>query len=330
MGGEGVASRVTVVSPGPVVPEPSAEKIAAVVVTYHPDKSFPERLARTACQVHKIIIVDNCSNGYAVAMLRRTGSSTSVELIENNKNLGIAAALNQGVQRAVAQGYSWVLTLDQDSKPEPEMVRELISTYMHSPARKVAVVAPIPVDEASGRAELTGLCNGEKSVEIKIALTSGSLMPTSTFALVGPFREDFFIDYVDAEYCLRLRKAGYSVILSCDARLLHNLGSPTLRRFMWKPSVVTSNHSPQRRYYITRNRLLLVKEYALREPSWTANELRELAKDAAKVLLFEKDRREKTRFLLRGAIDALLNRTGELSGQWTSGGSSGKSTSGGL
>ena len=315
MGGEGVASPHIIASPSLLVAKPSAEKIAAVIVSYNPDRRFPDRLACTTQQVHKAIIVDNCSNGEANAMLRRTASSTSVELIKNNKNLGIATALNQGVQRAAAQGFPWVLTLDQDSNPEPGMVNELISAYLHASGSKVAVVAPIPVDEDSGRAEYMGLCKGKKGVEITYALTSGSLLSTSSFALIGPFREDFFIDYVDVEYCLRLRKAGYSVILSCNARLHHNLGAPTFHRFMWKPHVVTSNHLPLRRYYMTRNRLLLVKEYALREPSWAGNEIRAFAKDTVKILLFENDRRKKTGFLLRGVMDALLNRTGEFSGK---------------
>lgn len=287
-------------------------KVAAVVVTYHPDNGFPERLTRLAQQVCKVIVVDNGSDRDALLMLRESASSLNVDLIENERNLGVASALNQGARIVLSQGYSWILTLDQDSKPEPEMVDRLVSAYVNHPKNEaVAVVASIPVDEQSGRAELAELCDGEESSEVTTILTSGSLLVGPILVSTGMFREDFFIDYVDAEYCLRARKAGYSIILACKARLLHNLGTPTYHRFLWKSRVVTTNHSPMRRYYITRNRVLLMKEYALQEPSWTVGELQAFLKEVAKMLLFETSRKRKVKFFLRGVVDALLNRTGE-------------------
>lgn len=300
----------------PAARTPNAETIAAVVVTYHPDRGFPERLARLAQQVHKVIVVDNNSNRDALLRLRESTSAPNVDLIENERNLGIASALNRGARVALSQGYPWILTLDQDSKPGSGMVERLVAAYVNHPkSDAVAVVAAVPTDEDSGRTELTELCGGEESIEVSTVLTSGSLIAGPIFVSTGMFREDFFIDYVDTEYCLRVRKADYSVILACKARLLHNLGAPTYHRFLWKPRVVTSNHSPLRRYYITRNRILVMKEYALREPAWTVGELRALCKEAAKMLLFEGDKREKSRFFLRGLVDALLDRTGEFPGR---------------
>lgn len=308
---EGTANR------SPSAPsEPDAGSIAAVVVTYHPDGGLPERIMLTAEQVGGVVIVDNGSGEDASRRLRRIASFPDVELIENDKNLGIAAALNQGVRQAISRGYGWVLTLDQDSRPHPEMVANLATTYTSYLGRGVdAIVAPVPVDEHSGRAELLALCDGEEDVEVETVLTSGTLLSASAFASVGPFREELFIDYVDTEHCLRARRAGHPVVLSCNARLLHNLGAPTFHRFLWKTRVVTSNHSPLRRYYITRNRLLVMKEYILREPLWTARELRALVKETVKMLLFEGDRRKKARFFLRGTMDALRNRTGEFPGE---------------
>jgi len=37
-------------------------------------------------------------------------------------------------------------------------------------------------------------------------ITSGSLLPLATYADIGPFREEFFIDFVDTDYCFRARK----------------------------------------------------------------------------------------------------------------------------
>lgn len=289
--------------------------VAAIVVTYHPDAGFPERLAAVADQVHRVVIVDNRSNPEAIRMLQEiTMSRPRVDLLLNSSNLGIAAALNRGVRHAISAGYTWVLTLDQDSRPVRGMVKQMLAAYEELAERdKPGVVAPVPVDEQTGRSEFTELCGSAKHIEAKTVLTSGSLIPAFVFAASGPFRENFFIDYVDDEFCLRLRRIGYSVVVACEARLLHNLGHPTYHRFLWKSRAVTSNHAPLRRYYITRNRLLLMKEYVLREPLWVAEEARAFLKDTVKMLLFESGKKEKFGYYLKGAAHALLNRTGKLS-----------------
>lgn len=299
--------------PSPASSSPDANDVAAVVVTYNPDALLHERIALTMGQVGGVFIVDNGSGGNVSRMLKKIAASPKVELVFNTENLGIAAALNQGVRRALSQGYKWVLTLDQDSKPHPRMVSELTATYRNRfRSGDDALVAPVPVDELSGRAELLSLCEGREDVEVKTVLTSGSLLSDSLLASVGPFREDLFIDYVDAEHCLRARRAGHPVVLSCNARLLHNLGAPTYHRFLWKTEVVTSNHPPLRRYYITRNRFLVMKEYVLYEPSWTARELQAFVKETVKLVLFEGSKRKKVRLLLVGVVDALRNKTGKL------------------
>ena len=61
-------------------------------------------------------------------------------------------------------------------------------------------------------------------------ITSGSLLALAVFRRVGPMREDFFIDAVDFQYCLRLRRHGYKVIETLLPTLIHPIGAPTLQR----------------------------------------------------------------------------------------------------
>ncbi len=294
--------------------EPSPREVAAVIVTYNPDGQFSERAGLTLRQVDKVIVVDNASGEDARSMLGAFATASTVELIENEENLGIAAALNRGVRRAMEQGYSWVLLLDQDSRPASDMVSSLIAGYKgFTEKEKVALVASVIVDERTGRAFAQGDCRSRKSVRITSAITSGSFLRASAFSEAGPFREDFFIDHVDSEYSFRLKKAGFSIITSCRARLLHNIGSPTVHKFLWKTGVKTTNHSATRLYYGARNRLLVIKEYMLDEPRWSVQELRYFLKLTVKVALFEEDRGSKIWHTLMGVRDALLNRTGKLS-----------------
>lgn len=290
----------------------SISEVAAVVVTYHPDERFPERIVRTAQQVNKVIVIDNHSNRESLNMLRVAATSVDALLVENSDNLGVATAFNQGIRLAISQGYDWILMLDQDSLLEPEMVKELITAYKNFSQRdRVAIIAPVPIDERSGYVDLRSECEGRESIEVPMAQTSGSLISAVAFEAVGPLREEFFIDYVDFEHCFRLRDQGLLVIVSCKARLLHNLGASVRRRFLWKESMSITHYNYIRRYYITRNRLLMMREYALSYPIWAVHELLIFGKDLIKIFLFEKDRKAKYLSILLGVSDALLNRTGK-------------------
>ena len=92
-------------------------------------------------------------------------------------------------------------------------------------------------------------------------MTSGNLLNLDIFNKIGPFREDFFIDYVDNEYCLKLNTYGYRIIQIKDAFLHHNLGYQNKHSYFGLKNTTTINYDPIRRYYSTKNRLKTRKLY---------------------------------------------------------------------
>src|SRR5277367_2887275 len=76
--------------------------VCAVLVTYHPDSELPARLSRMAPQVGALVIVDNGSAETELRMLRELAADPRIHLILNFENLGVARALNLGVQRAAS------------------------------------------------------------------------------------------------------------------------------------------------------------------------------------------------------------------------------------
>jgi rhamnosyltransferase len=86
------------------------------------------------------------------------------------------------------------------------------------------------------------------------------LIPLETHAAIGAFREEFFIDYVDTEYCFRARAKGYRVIRTRKPIMSHSIGAITRHRILWL-NKWTFNHSPDRRYYIARNDTVMLREY---------------------------------------------------------------------
>ena len=72
------------------------ENICCIVVTFHPDKNLYERIEAIRSQVDRLLIVDNHSDSDCIFMIREISNNLDVEIIENQENLGIAKALNQG------------------------------------------------------------------------------------------------------------------------------------------------------------------------------------------------------------------------------------------
>jgi rhamnosyltransferase len=291
---------------------PSKDTICAIFVTYHPDAKFQVRVARIKPQVGYIVIVDNNSNEAAVSMLRALCGAENSELIANRENLGVATALNQGAKRAIELGYAWALTLDQDSWPEAELVSTLSEIYVNHPDRqKIKMIGSNYQSPITGQAILDSKDTLSKCVETEVVITSCSLTSLRAFEEIGPFQDNFFIDEVDHEYCLRLRSHGYKVVISCKPLIVHPLGNQTRHKFLWKRPV-SCNHSPLRRYYSTRNRLVLYRRYLRREPTWVWRNVHAAVTEIAIIILYEERKLQKMVAILFGLWHAISGHMGKL------------------
>jgi len=299
---------------------PKKEQICAILVTYFPDTHFVERLERIRGQVAEIIVVDNTTDpacGVSTLALR-----SSIELIQNRENLGVGAALNQGMAHAMGLGYPWVITFDQDSWVHENLVTTSIGIYEQQPRPElVGIIGCNFEDENTHTVAIRCQRNESNFAETDTVITSGSLLSAGAFSLAGPFRADFFIDFIDHEYCLRLLKLGYKVLIATAPLMVHALGSATTitrgngaGRF----SLVLTNRSPLRRYYMTRNGVLVAKMYFAVAPKFTIKVLGSLLGfSLLKIPLEKTGRWKKFCATLSGGFDAIRGRTGRAPARWT-------------
>jgi rhamnosyltransferase len=286
--------------------------VCAIVVTYHPDAAFAIRLNGVSAQVGTIVIVDNGSAEAERNMLREAASDPKIDLVFNLENLGLARALNIGIQRAVTLGYSWVLLLDQDSRVDPDMVRTLWGIQASFPDReRLAVVGSNYGDVTKRTPGAIGHESlGDDWEEVEIVITSGSLLPVAAYLILGPFREEFFIDYVDEDYCRRAKAKGYRVIKSRKHLMSHAIGSPTLHK-MFRVTKWTTNHSPDRRYYIARNNTVLLREYGnFRAGLWAWKSLSRCLRQCRRVALYEPMKTRKIVAVMQGWWDGIRGNMG--------------------
>ncbi|MCC7483333.1 MAG: glycosyltransferase family 2 protein [Hyphomicrobiales bacterium] len=282
----------------------ASHAVCIVVVTYHPDDAIEKRLASALVQAGSMVVVDNHSAPEAIERLRVFASQPGVVFIENPENRGLAAGLNQGVAWAGMHGYSWCLLLDQDSTPASNIVTtQLLPFLTPSNERPLAVVGssfaapslvptPMPPDATVTWRELPAV------------ITSGSLISLDAYREIGPFREEFFVDAADIDYCLRARAKGYRVLETHPPLILHRVGSIRRQRFLWRYAWVT-HHPPWRRYLMLRNCTALIRSYGRSEPAWARAMTRYMVSFTLRIILFEDQKAKKLWYELRGLLDGL-------------------------
>lgn len=280
---------------------PENKNICVVIVTYFPEPGFLKKYKTFVCEAGSMIFVDNHSDSRTLQDLQdfiSANKNTSVILNETNK--GIATALNQGILRAKEQGFQWVLTLDQDTEFEGNILDSLIRIYnQYEDKQKIAVIGSNFVNKNSDKKWCMGFPDDQLFVEKDFVITSGSLQSLSAFEQIGLYQEELFIDEVDIEYCFRARSKGYKVLMSVPSLIRQSVGKAEPHQIFGR-TVWTNNCSPLRWYYKTRNHILVLRSYVFSEWKWAFHASLALFKEFLKMCCFEKNRGVKIGAILKG------------------------------
>jgi rhamnosyltransferase len=281
------------------------------MVTYHPSAPTIDNIKLILPQVDAIVVVDNGSDAHELISLQRSSREAGFRLIENSENRGIAEALNQGIRWAKSQGYSWVVLFDQDSTVSPHFIEQMLASVESHPQReRVVSMHPRYADRDTG---VEPPFRRAKDGGPIISMTSGALMPMWIFDRIGYFASEFFIDCVDHEYCFRARAAGFCVADSTQAVLLHSPGHPALMKVLGY-SFTPTHHSAIRRYYMSRNRVVVFRKYIRVFPAWILQYGYVSFRETIKCFLAEQDRVRNLRYFLLGTWDGLTGKMGRRKG----------------
>ncbi len=293
----------------------SVPSIHAIIVTYNPDPVLLERLlAALAPQVLGGVVVNN---GEHLPLPRAALQERGFEVITLMENRGIASALNAGFVWACRQGAEFIVTFDQDSEPAPDMVPRLIQAWQTLAAQGAAVGAIGPEQEDSRttrraaflapirwRRDKLSPADGQ-IVEVDHLITSGCLTTAHAWRQAGAFRDELFIDYVDIEWCLRLRHNGLRVFGLGGAILYHAMGDDVKD---WRGQQIP-HHSPLRHYYLMRNGAYLLSLSHI-SFTWKVSDAIHMVKKFVYFSLHGHPRWPHIRAMLRGLLDGMRNRMG--------------------
>ena len=288
--------------------------VAAVIITYNVENNFRNRINKLKGKVHEIIVVDNGSKIETINMLKELEKDITIIYLEKNK--GIAYALNKGINYSIEKGYDWILTLDHDSIVTDDMIENMLKCYGNFDKElreKVAMLVPTHVEEKEY--ENSNIISNEEKfskpyIEVLTEITSGALTKADIYKNIGLYDEKLFIDLVDHDYCLSLNRKGFKVIQVSSAVLIHNLGE-SVKKNVLGLKMTPTNHSPLRRYYMSRNRHYIWDKYKDDFPKWVLTDKRRFITENLKIILFEDKKIEKFKYIKKGIEDYKNNIFGE-------------------
>lgn len=293
--------------------------VIAVVVTLNPEpKVLAQLLKSISEQVNQIFLVDNGShhNFFTEA---RLDSYQNLQVVRFQENMGVAHALNIGIDKAREFDAEYVVFFDQDSHPPADMVPCLLGVFeeVRQYGKVVSAVGPQFIDprtsqkapfiRLNGCRVVRDFCVHSEWTEADYLITSGSLIPMNALDEIGPMCSELFIDYLDVEWGLRAKMHGYTCIGTRRCLMTHTIGDGLIDIGFRKVFL----HSPDRHYYLFRNAVWLYKEEWIDWKWKLADGIRLLARFFL-FSLYRKPRLQRIKWMVLGVVDGIRGRMGRL------------------
>ncbi len=209
----------------------------------------------------EVIVVDNASKEDEASIIAERNSQ--VKVIRSPRNLGFAGGNNLGIKEAKGK---YVLLINNDTYFKDFKIEPLIKRLESS--EKIGIVCPklrfawgnnpiqfagyTPLSPITVRNQAIGFCDEDHDQyntarPTPYAHGAAMLIKREAINKVGLMPECFFLYYEELDWSMIFTRAGYEIWYDPACTVYH------------KESQTTGQNSPLRTYYITRNRLLLVK-----------------------------------------------------------------------
>lgn len=257
-----------------MITEELKKKTCCGIVLYNPEiEKLRKNINALSHQVDKIICIDNYSTNQKEILTLLKSFDLHIQYIHNEKNLGIAKALNQILDFAYNNGYEWYLTMDQDSVCSETLIEEY--SKLVDLSDDIAVLSPFVLNNNKILFDEYVKLNLPEYEVINDpigCITSAALNNTEKAKKIGGYMDELFIDCVDVEFNIRLLQSEFKIIRVNSAYMFQSMGEgykvPLIiflykitKKNCFKHLQVTPVYSDIRLYYISRNSKYLWEKY---------------------------------------------------------------------
>ena len=270
-----------------------AIKLAGMVTLYKPSKENISNIKNYIDSIEKLYVFDNTDNIDNSDILPK---DKKIVYITEKENKGIAYSMNECAKRAIKDGYTHLLTMDQDSKMNSDIVNKMLEFLKTTKVEKIGLVSPYQDIDSDEK-----LPDTEYDDVIEM-MTSGNIIDLKAFKEIDGFKSWLFIDCVDTDYCMNLHRHGYKVLRLNKVIMKHELGNLVVHKLFGK-EYPCYNHNQMRRYYIVRNNLYINDMYHDIYPEYCDHLIRVQKGQVKRILAFEKNKYKKLKMMYKGYKD---------------------------
>ena len=241
----------------------------AVLVTYRRPEELGATLTALQAQTRKfdtIVVVDNDPGGGAISVATTAG----VDYVAAGSNTGPAGGLSIGVRRLLetAADDDLIAFVDDGDPPaSPTVIADLLALLGSMKTRaKVGAVGYVGARYDAVRGRTMRVPDSDLVGVVDVDWIGGGQFPLYLVAAireVGPPDESLFFGFDDLEFCLRLRAAGWRIVVDGERWLTVR---SSLGRLGQSPGWGTA--LGWRRYYSNRNLVLVARKHATRRGLW--------------------------------------------------------------
>lgn len=217
----------------------------------------------------QVILVDNASQNQEGDRLKK--AFPEIDLIKNSENLGFAGGNNTGILKALDQGFSYVLLLNNDTIVDPNFLGQMLLKFSQN--SRLGVIQPLicflhdrtQIWSAGGKWNSflgRAITLGDRKSVDNFNLTNqnldwatGCCMLITREALLktGLLNESYFAYFEDVEWSLRFREMGFEIAFAAEAKIYHEAGASSKKKHS------EGTLSPQVFYYNVRNQFFLLR-----------------------------------------------------------------------
>ena len=227
-------------------------RVAIIVVNWNGRDITLECLRSLAALTYPntdLIVVDNASSDGSADAIRT--AYPSVLLLAMPENLRFAGGNNAGIREALARGADMVLLLNNDTVVDPDFLTHLANRMGADPAYGMVAPKIFYFDQPdriwfaggvismwTGTMKHTGIREidcGQHDTPREIDYASGCciLVRGEVIAKAGMLDESYYMYTEDADWSMRVRRAGYAIMYEPAGRVWHKLSVSSGGHLSW-------------------------------------------------------------------------------------------------
>ncbi len=212
---------------------------------------------------HRAVVLDQSSTDDTPEVCAEFG----VELVQLGAARTYTQACNAGMELAKARGCRYLLVANNDVRLVTDVVRQLLAAMLRDDNLAICAPAQRVIDEALGERTMTYRVSWNltdvsfvhereapdrrtERLEADFCELTFALIRIASADAVGFLDDAYGFYHEDADFCFRLRQAGYASAYVPQAQIEH-----------YTSSTFSADLAPRKREYLRRNRLLFASKH---------------------------------------------------------------------